>query len=771
MHVSSPQSHPQQMDVSLLKMKELGEYLRKEQRKGNLKRVKLVGGEKGYTKKTVLSRIQEEGERERGEREERRKKEEKLEKERERLKRRASSFLGKKTGWDASFLSEREVEDCHSSLDEMEAWVDVDCVARKSFSSHFVSLSEKRAEKERRKGSKEEEMGELWSEEERRKGDSSCIRRVKTEEIEMRGGRHLVACIPCLGWKEVDVLFLSNSWWEDTSFSRFDFLLPEVIHERRGKTKNTSFPLDSLLPLFDWRLPSSPTSEMVDRCSDVSFIDNTKEKLVCLCDDLYWEKKLKEFVFSSPSPLQTGPALEDIVGKERLDSCSEEQIHALSTFLTRKVTLLDAPGGTGKTDYVLRNVIRICFSKGWKVLCTCLSHFVRRNLSSILDQEKEEERRRRKEERREEGEEEDLFMFGEEEDGEGDCFTTASILCKLDTQGGESSLVGFHVLLVDETSMIGSVHLSRIVVSLPWTRVLLMGDCSQLPPISPGNPFSDLCLFAKGSFRQERNKSYVTLTRVFRSGETLSRFCDIYRETPLNFFKLPIDSSFFSSSVFLFFCREDDPSDDPFLQFESALLHLRSGLLEKDDSSVLCLALSNDQCRKAHKLFRKVWRGVDSDRLYVSGDRAVFSKNTLFYKNGDSCSVVSEEKGLVTVRYSPSYEEEESFSLLSPSSRLSPLRVSSSDWTVSVPDFHLIPGYCVTAHKAQGSQRKNVLLLSHPGRHPGMLWIYSSVSRSKSRLFLTGSRWFFSSKDSRKNLDRRSTVLSNLLSLPTTQVS
>ncbi len=70
----------------------------------------------------------------------------------------------------------------------------------------------------------------------------------------------------------------------------------------------------------------------------------------------------------------------------------------------------------------------------------------------------------------------------------------------------------YEVLLVDESSMVNTDLLFRLITRLPDRAVLLMvGDTAQLPPIGAGNPFSDII--------EKQLAPTVTLTRIYRQSD------------------------------------------------------------------------------------------------------------------------------------------------------------------------------------------------------------------------------------------------------------
>jgi exodeoxyribonuclease V alpha subunit len=75
--------------------------------------------------------------------------------------------------------------------------------------------------------------------------------------------------------------------------------------------------------------------------------------------------------------------------------------------------------------------------------------------------------------------------------------TAQAALSRLTFDGG---LLDADLVLVDESSMLDSLLFFRLLKALPLhCRILLLGDRHQLPPVGPGQPFSDFCCRLEGS--------------------------------------------------------------------------------------------------------------------------------------------------------------------------------------------------------------------------------------------------------------------------------
>ena len=83
----------------------------------------------------------------------------------------------------------------------------------------------------------------------------------------------------------------------------------------------------------------------------------------------------------------------------------------------------------------------------------------------------------------------------------------------------------YEVLLVDESSMVNTELLFRLITRLADSAILIMvGDAAQLPPIGAGNPFSDII--------EKQLAPTVTLTRIYRQSDdkVIALFANDIRE-------------------------------------------------------------------------------------------------------------------------------------------------------------------------------------------------------------------------------------------------
>jgi exodeoxyribonuclease V alpha subunit len=108
-------------------------------------------------------------------------------------------------------------------------------------------------------------------------------------------------------------------------------------------------------------------------------------------------------------------------------------------------------------------------------------------------------------------------------------FTIQSLLMKIEK---DKDTLPYTVILIDESSMVNSEILYKLLKSIKEeTIVIMVGDPAQLPPIGPGNPFSDLI--------QHQILPIIELKKIYRQSEekVLTIFANQIREAnvPQNF--------------------------------------------------------------------------------------------------------------------------------------------------------------------------------------------------------------------------------------------
>lgn len=261
------------------------------------------------------------------------------------------------------------------------------------------------------------------------------------------------------------------------------------------------------------------------------------------------------------------------------------------------------------------------------------------------------------------------------------------------------------VVVIEEASMVCGQHLYGVLGGLGLrTRLVLVGDPAQLPPISPGTPFRDAIAAGvptvrlQGQYRQGADSGVREFVAAVREGSVPQR--------------LPAGVSLH--------CGIADPVDQLVDVVRSArtreslpfvVTWLRDDWLAAN--LALQAALNPNGERVGAVAMRDTGGSIQLLELRV-GDRV-------------TCSVNVPEVGL----YNGLKGE-----VVGRAERLVRFRTDAGD-TIDLPDSSLELGYCATVHRAQGGEWEHVVVYQ-PGvvRSVAVEWYYTALSRARSRLDL-----------------------------------
>lgn len=295
-------------------------------------------------------------------------------------------------------------------------------------------------------------------------------------------------------------------------------------------------------------------------------------------------------------------------------------------------------------------------------------------------------------------------------------------------------------VVVDESSMLDIAMMDRLLRALaPGTRLTLVGDADQLPPVGPGDPFRSLI--------QSGRVPVARLTEVFRQGEGSAIVAAAHRilagyppESPAR-----DDGELGDFYVVL----REDPAD-----LAQVVEHLvaeripaRFGLDPRTDVQVLA-PMRRGECGTdaLNAALRARLNPRAGDRAVPApGDRVIQVRNNYDRDvfNGDIGTVVGVPAGGgAVVRFDD--------------------RAVSFDPS-EVDD--LAPAYAVTVHKAQGSEFPAVVVCLHT-QHFVMLrrnLLYTAVTRGRRLVVVCGNRRALRIALDNARLDPRNTLLADRL--------
>ena len=273
------------------------------------------------------------------------------------------------------------------------------------------------------------------------------------------------------------------------------------------------------------------------------------------------------------------------------------------------------------------------------------------------------------------------------------------------------------VIILDEVSMV-DIQLMKSFLSAVKknTTLIFVGDHNQLPSVGPGNILSDMITC--------RLIPHVQLTHVFRQSAQ-SRIVTAAHEIIKG--DIPNFSNAASDNCFLI--TEDDPQKclDTIVDLVNRRLSARYSLNPLLDIQVLSpmhkgtLGTINLNIALQGILNKNESKITHGQHTFILGDRVIQTRNNydsgVF--NGDIGIITAVGKDTVAVTFdkSPVYYEQKDFD-------------------------QIIPAYCISIHKSQGSEFKAVIIPVST-QHYIMLQrnlIYTALTRARDLCILIGSR-------------------------------
>jgi len=291
------------------------------------------------------------------------------------------------------------------------------------------------------------------------------------------------------------------------------------------------------------------------------------------------------------------------------------------------------------------------------------------------------------------------------------------------------------LLVLDEISMLdNSLAVSLFSAVRPGTKILLVGDPNQLPPVGHGTLLRDWKRFVDSN--SNGDYTYGALSEIHRNAGEIVRVCDSISQgnsadmIPFERYGQAdktnnlqhsqiLKSEDIHRAVLDFFVDVIDPSEVQVITPTN-----KSGLVSKESLNRV-LQKKLNPC------------GAGSHKIYKAKDRVIVTKNTwvkppdgadhdrVFLANGSIGYVFDAKPKYVVVKM----EDYPGQQLLIPTGE---------------GEGNLSLAYAITGHKAQGSQWRIVVVVvdgsyaSHMVADRG--WLYTAISRAETFCYVIGDR-------------------------------
>lgn len=377
---------------------------------------------------------------------------------------------------------------------------------------------------------------------------------------------------------------------------------------------------------------------------------------------------------------------------------SDEQRNAIEQIIKNNFCSITGLAGTGKTT-IARGVLSIYANMGYKIGVCSLSAVAAMRIQSVTG------------------------------------FEAVTIHRLLGAQGkmgftyGERNKLDFSIVLVDESSMINSYLFKKLfeAIDTSKTKVILMGDRGQLPPIGEGNIFSDLYEIEFPFIRFE-------LTKIQRQAQDSGIILDSNKiRNGINPIEKKEPKIVHGNNKDLYYMFKSDKED----LFNIAIkTYLKSVSDFGLDNVVLLTPRKNDTLNSTKNFNLAIQKEINSSNSSV---KFVHGKNEFWLNdkvihcvNNYDKNVFNGETGIITSVDGKS------------------LRVFYNlsnkyiDYTHEDID-ELQLAYSISVHKSQGSEYRDVIIVidnSHFMLLSSQL-IYTAMSRAKQRCLILAESYAF----------------------------
>jgi exodeoxyribonuclease V alpha subunit len=405
--------------------------------------------------------------------------------------------------------------------------------------------------------------------------------------------------------------------------------------------------------------------------------------------------------------------------QEHLEGLKAKQAEAYRTALRHRIATISGGAGTGKS-FVVARLARTFQEAGYRVaLCSPTGkaakrieeslhkeglHLEARTIHRLLEYDGREFHR------------ESLSVPRERHEG----------------TGALSTEPGYDIVLLDECSMVDVPLMAELLrrIDFAKTRLILVGDHNQLPPVGPGNVLRDII--------QHQLVPTVILDEVVRQAGVLKA-----NSAAVLAGHIPPTAT-------------DDPAwtvIDGFSVAQPIQVHLRDLVLKRiperlglnpiDDVQIITPTHIGSLGTKAINLMMQRLLHGDVHGKFAVGDKVIQTAND--YDLGVMNGTVGRVADILSKPNGYSIEFD-----------------GSGQRNVVEDQVHNVQlAYALTAHKAQGSEFPCVVVLCHRSHYfADRNWLYTAVTRASKYCFLLGDRWGLRHAVTKNHTIQRRTLLS-----------
>lgn len=384
---------------------------------------------------------------------------------------------------------------------------------------------------------------------------------------------------------------------------------------------------------------------------------------------------------------------------------ADGQKQAIREALSKGMLILTGGPGTGKTT-TLNAIIKILEQKGEKVLLAAPTGRAAKRMSELTGQESKTIHRLLQVE----WDENDLPVFAR----------------------NEKNLLECDALVIDELSMVDAFVFEAVLRALPLgCRLIMVGDCDQLPSVGPGNVLGDLIA--------TNMLPVVQLKQIFRQSMQSLIVTNAHRIVSGQMPELAIRKSDF------FFLPSNHPSEiaATIVDLCSVRLPVSYGYSPLADIQVLSPG------RKGELGTAELNRNLQAVLNPPDKKKNEITINGTLFREGDKVMQIKNDYNLPWTKYDGTSGEGvfngDLGVLCGIDRRASTVTVQMDERIVlyeleSANELEL--AYAMTVHKSQGNEFPAVVMPMYPGA-PQLYYrnlLYTAITRAKSLLILVGTQ-------------------------------
>ena len=394
------------------------------------------------------------------------------------------------------------------------------------------------------------------------------------------------------------------------------------------------------------------------------------------------------------------------ISKKRLGyDFTDEQKNSIKSTLDNGAIIITAKAGCGKTT-VINGILDLYKDKCKIVLCSLSAKAVRRMVESTGREAKTIH---------------SLLGFGQSQD---DVFLY-----------NENNPLDLDILIIDEATMINAELMLALLKALkPTSKVVLVFDPEQLPPIGYGNVATDLL---------KSNFTICELTKVHRQALDSGILTDANMIREQKFpIKNPVAKEVHGKLGDLCYMFRNDRE-----QIRDIAVNHFLKTIEKEGNSIentIIITPRKDNCINSALEINKIIQDklISKDTIGINRGDVIFRKGCRVIQrvNNKEKNVINGELGYITDIFTEVNEkdgkEKKYFTITFDKIANEETKVVTFEQS-DLGDIQL--GYCLTAHSVQGSEWSNVIIcidMTHYNLLSSNI-LYTCITRTKEKCLLT----------------------------------